>query len=107
RYNFEAHPWQSRSARISYAPNKNWTAQVSYGFLRRPEALAPNTDVHRATASIQYNRPLNRGWWATSLIWGRNHLSSPGNTANQNGYTAESTVSFLDKNYLYTRLELV
>ena len=26
---------------------------------------------------------------------------------NLNGYTAESTVNFVDKNYLYTRLELV
>jgi hypothetical protein len=107
RYNFEAHPWQSRSARLSFAPNRNWTTQVSYGFLKKPEALQPTTDMRRATASISYNRPFLRGWWATSLIWGRNHLSSPGNTANQNAYTAESTVNFLDKNYLYTRLELV
>jgi len=107
RYNFEAHPWKSRSARLSYAPNKNWTAQVSYGFLKRPEAFEPTTDIRRATASIQYNKMFGRGWWATSLIWGRNHLSRPGNTANQNGYTAESMVNFLDRNYLYTRLELV
>ena len=107
RYNFEAHKWNSLSARLSYAPNKNWTTQVSYGFLKRPEALEPDTDIRRVTASIQYNKNFNRGWWATSLIWGRNHLSRPGDTANQNGYTAESTVNFLDKNYLYTRLELV
>lgn len=107
RYNFEAHTWNSRSARFTFAPNNNWTMQVSYGFLRKPEAAEPTTDIRRATASIQYNKPINRGNWATSLIWGRNHTSRPGALHNLNGYTAESTVNFLDKNYLYTRVELV
>jgi hypothetical protein len=81
--------------------------QVSYGFLRNPEAAEPTTDIHRATASVQYNKPFKRGNWASAFIWGRNHTSSPGEVHNLNGYTAESTVNFLDKNYLYTRLELV
>jgi len=106
RYNFEAHPWNSRSVRLSFAPNKDWSAQISYGFLRHPEVLEPG-DVRRTTASLSYNRPFNRGNWATSLIWGRNHLNSPDKVGNLNGYTLESTVNFLDKNYLYTRLELV
>src|SRR5438132_9076452 len=107
RYNFEAHPWNSRAARFSFEPNNNWSMQVSYGFLRRPEAAEPATDIRRATASVQYNKPFNRGNWASAFIWGRNHTSSPGEIHNLNGYTAESTVNFLDKNYLYTRLELV
>jgi hypothetical protein len=107
RYNFEAHKWNSRSARVSLMPNSNWTMQVSYGFLRRPEAAEPDTDIRRATASIQYNKPFDRGNWASAFIWGRNHTSSPGETHNLNGYTFESTVNFLEKNYLYTRLELV
>jgi hypothetical protein len=107
RYNLEAHKWNSRSARLSFMPNANWTAQVSYGFLRSPEAQEPDTDIRRSTASLQYNKPLHRGNWASAFIWGRNHTSSPGETHNLNGYTLESTVNFLDKNYLYTRLELV
>jgi len=107
RYNFEAHRWNSRSARLSIMPNLNWTAQVSYGFLRSPEGQEPDTDIRRATASLQYNRPLHRGNWASAFIWGRNHTSSPTETHNLNGNTLESTVNFLDKNYLYTRLELV
>jgi hypothetical protein len=107
RYDFDAHKWNSRSARLSFAPNRNWTAQVSYGFLRSPEAQEPDADVRRATASIQYNKPFNRGNWANALVWGRNHLSSPEGMHNLNGYTFESTVNFLDKNYLYTRIELV
>ncbi len=107
RYDFDSHRWNSRSARLSYAPNRNWAMQVSYGFLRSPEAQEPDADIRRATASVQYNRPLARGNWASSLIWGRNHVSERGETRNLNGYTLESTVNFLDSNYLYTRMEWV
>jgi hypothetical protein len=106
RYGFDAHRWNSRSARLSIAPNRNWAIQVSHGLLRDPEATEPG-DVRRTTASISYNKPFARGNWATSLIWGRNHESHGGEIFNLNGYIAESTVRFLDKNYLYTRLELV
>jgi hypothetical protein len=105
RYNFEAHPWNSRSARLWFAPNSNWSMQVSHGFLKNPEPLEPG-DVRRTTASITYNRAFERGNWASSLIWGRNHESHGGEIFNLNGYVAESTVKFLDRNYLYTRLEL-
>src|SRR5438067_8264216 len=107
RYDFDSHKWNSRSARLWFMPNRNWAAQVSYGFLRSPEAQEPNADIRRATASVQYNRPFTRGNWASSLIWGRNHVSEPGAVRNLNSYTFESTVNFLAKNYLYTRLELV
>jgi hypothetical protein len=106
RYDFEAHPWNSRSVRLQFAPNSNWSMQVSHGFLRNPEALEPG-DVRRTTASISYNRRVERGNWASSLIWGRNHESHDGEIFNLNGYVAESTLKFLDRNYLYTRLELV
>jgi hypothetical protein len=107
RYNFDAHKWNSRSARLWFMPNKNWALQVSHGFLRSPEAQEPQADIRRTTASIQYNRSLHRGNWASAFIWGRNHVSAPGEIKDLNSYTAESTVQFLDKNYLYARLELV
>jgi hypothetical protein len=107
RYDFDSHRWNSRSARLWFMPNRNWAAQVSYGFLRSPEAQEPDADIRRATASVQYNRAFDRGNWASALVWGRNHVSEPGELHNLNGYTFESTVNFLDKNYLYTRLELV
>ncbi len=107
RYNFDAHKWNSRSARVWFMPNRNWAMQVSYGFLRSPEAQESEADIRRATASVQYNKPLNRGNWASAFVWGRNQVSAPGEIHNLNSYTAESTINFLDKNYLYTRLELV
>lgn len=105
RYNFEAHPWNSRSMRLWFAPNSNWSMQVSHGLLKNPEAAEPG-DVRRTTASISYNKPFERGNWASSLIWGRNHENHGGEIFNLNGYVAESTVKFIDRNYLYTRLEL-
>jgi hypothetical protein len=107
RYNFDAHSWNSRSARLFFAPNRNLTMQVSYGFLRSPEAQEPDADIRRTTASVEYDKPLNRGNWASAFVWGRNHVSERGETRNLNGYTFESTINFIDKNYLYTRLELV
>jgi len=108
RYDFDAHKWNSRSARLWFMPNRNWALQVSHGFLRSPENQEPNVDVRRTTASLQYNRKFERGNWASAFIWGRNHVSGHDDgIINLNSYTAESTVRFLDKNYLYTRLELV
>jgi len=107
RYDFDSHKWNSRSARLSFMPNKNWAAQVSYGFLRSPEAQEPDADIRRVTASVQYNKSFDRGNWASAFVWGRNHVSEHGETRDLNSYTLESTINFLDKNYLYTRLELV
>jgi hypothetical protein len=106
RYNFERGAFDSRSARLSFAPNANWAFQVSHGFLRNPEQLHEG-DVRRTTASVQYNRPFRRGNLAAAFIWGRNHESHDGEIFNLNGYTFETTANFRDRNYLYTRLELV
>ncbi|HEX8282934.1 MAG TPA: hypothetical protein VF588_06245 [Pyrinomonadaceae bacterium] len=105
RYGFEAGPWNSRSARVSVAPNRNWVFQYSYGFLKNPELLHEG-DTRRQTASVQYNRTLKRGNWATAFIWGRNREQHGDENFTLNGYVLESTLNFLDKNYLYTRLEL-
>jgi hypothetical protein len=108
RYDFDAHKWNSRAARLWFMPNRNWALQISHGFLRSPEAHDPGVDIRRTTASLQYNRKFERGNWASAFVWGRNHLSGHHDGIfNLNSYTAESTVQFLDKDYLYTRLELV
>ncbi|HYP28118.1 MAG TPA: c-type cytochrome [Blastocatellia bacterium] len=91
----------SYSARVWFTPTPNWSMQVSYGYLTNPEALEPG-DLRRLTASISHNRSWRDGNLATSLIWGRNDESH----GVSNSYLLESTVNFLDKNYLYTRMEL-
>ena len=97
-------PFDSFATRLSFQPSKDWTMQYSFGHLVHPEALEP-TNVNRQTASITYNRPLAKGNWATSLIWGRNAKLEEGTV--QNGYMLESTLNFLQKNYVFTRMELV
>ncbi len=105
RWSIQLNPLDSWSARASVAPGRNWTAQYSYGLLLHPEALEPTGDERRQTSSIEYNRPLARGNWASSVVWGRKR-KIPENTV-LNSYLFESTLNFLERNYAYTRLELV
>src|SRR5262249_1740064 len=102
RKNIEAGNLDSWSSRLWFQPNRDWSMQFSYGHLVNPEKLEPG-NLNRMTASVAYNRPWSEGNWASTLIWGRNHK----NHGNSNASFFEPTVNFLDKNYLYTRLELV
>jgi len=102
RKDIEMGKLDSWSGRLWFTPTPNWTMQFSYGHLVHPEALEPG-NLKRMTASIAHNRSWDDGNWATSLIWGRNHEEH----GDSNAYLLESTANFLDKNYLYTRMELV
>jgi hypothetical protein len=104
RYSIQLAALDSWSGRVSIAPTRNWTAQYSYGRLMHPEALEPG-DEKRQTASVEYNRPIARGNWATTLVWGRKHKELE--RTNLNSYLLESTLNFARRNYAYTRLELV
>jgi len=104
RWSIQAAAWDSYSGRVSIAPTRDWTAQYSIGRLEHPEALEPGSQW-RQTASVEYNHPLMAGNWATSLVWGRVHKIAT--DANLNGYTLESTLNFLRRDYAFTRLELV
>lgn len=95
----------SWSARLTVQPGKNWSAQYSWGHLTSLEALNPDQDVQRMTASVMYNRPLARGNWASTLAWGRNHVIQTGLV--WNGYLLESTLRFAERNYIWTRIENV
>ena len=109
RWSIQFAPLDSYSARAFIAPTANWTAEYSVGRLERPEAIEPGSQW-RQTASVEYNRPIlghgaTRGNWTTSLIWGRVHKLASG--ANLNSYLLESTANFRERNYLFSRLELV
>jgi hypothetical protein len=103
RWNIDTGTIDSWSTRVTVSPARNWSMQYSIAHLASPEALHPDEDVQRMTASIMYNRPVQRGNWATSLIWGRNH--NLGHRQIFNGYLAESTLRFLDRNYVWGRVE--
>jgi hypothetical protein len=98
-------PINSWSTRFSVLPSKNWIAQVSVGRLTHPERQSPG-DVIRATASIEYTRPMGNGnAWSSSLIWGRNHDTFT--HRDLNSYLAESLLPIPGKNFLTGRVELV
>ena len=104
RWSIQFAALDSWSGRASVAPTRNWTAQYSIGRLEHPEALEAGSQW-RQTASLEYDKPLATGNWATSLVWGRVHKIATG--ANLNGYLLESTLNFLRRDYAFTRLELV
>ncbi len=104
RWSIQLAPLDSWSGRASIAPTRNWVAQYSVGRLEHPEALEPGSQW-RQTASVEYNRPMGRGNWATTLIWGRVHKIAT--DATLNSYLLESTVNFHRRNYAFTRMELV
>ncbi len=103
RWSIQLGPLDSWSGRVSIAAARNWVAQYSIGRLEHPEALEPGSQW-RETASVEYNRPLSLGNWATTLVWGR--VQKLATDAHLNSYLLESTLNFQEKNYLFSRLEL-
>jgi len=98
------HAIDSYSTRITLSPRPNWTAQYSIAHITSPEALYPNEDQQRQTASIIYNRPLHNGNWSNTLVWGR-AKSLTDHPSRQNSYLLESLICFRTRNYAWTRLE--
>jgi hypothetical protein len=105
RWNINSGKIDSWSTRITVNPARNWSAQYSIAQLHSPESLAPNDDIHRMTASVQYNHPLREGNWASLALWGRNQDLVDGNVGNS--YLLESTLHFIQRNYVWTRIENV
>ncbi len=104
RWSIQFAPLDSYSGRVFVAPARNWTAQYSVGRLEKPEALEPGSQW-RETASVEYNRSISRGNWATTAIWGRVHKIAADTTLNS--YLLESTLNFRERYYAFSRLELV
>jgi hypothetical protein len=104
RWDIDSGKIDSWSIRGSVSPTQNWSAQYSFAHLTSPEALHPDEDTDRMTASVIYNRPLSRGNWASMLLWGRNRTS---NALIWNSYLGESTLRFAERNYVWGRVENV
>jgi hypothetical protein len=93
----------SWSARLSMQPGKNWSGQYSYARIKSPEAIFPREDQARMTASIMYNRPLQNGNWASTIVWGRTRSLQDSSVFSSG--LLESTVRFRTRNYAWTRME--
>ncbi len=76
RYNFDPVKLDSYSYRLSVNPGTNFSVQFSQGFIKSPEALEPDINVVRTTASlIHTSRFCSNNFIASSLVWGMNHSS--------------------------------
>jgi hypothetical protein len=93
----------SWSTRLTVQPGKDWSGQYSFALIKSPEALFPNENQERMTASIMYNRPLQNGNWASTILWGRTRSREDNSTFD--GYLLESTLRFHARNYAWTRME--
>jgi hypothetical protein len=81
RYDFDWPRFDSYSGRLSWNPTRNLALQVSYGYIKSPEAVDPKTNIHRTTASAIYNLPLGRDRnWSNTFVWGQNNASGEGKT---------------------------
>ncbi len=105
RWNIDSGAIDSWATRFTFNPGLKWSMQYSIGDLHSPEALFPDENVRRMTASVMYNLPFHNGNWASTVAWGRNQSLNDGNVGN--GYLLESTVNFKSRNYAWTRIENV
>lgn len=81
RYDFDRPRFDSFSGRISWNPTRNLALQFSHGYIKSPEALDPETKVHRTTASAIYNQPLGPDRnWSNTFVWGQNDATGEGKT---------------------------
>lgn len=139
RWGIEMGKIDSFASRLTVTPTANWAFQYSLGRINNREATHPDRDSFRQTASVTHVRPTQRGHWATTLVWGRNHdleytqkpngellailQSAPPRKSNGerqhialvptrvqgqtfNSYSAESTVLFKNKHWVWGRAEL-
>ncbi|HUI39255.1 MAG TPA: hypothetical protein VLY22_01375 [Candidatus Nitrosotalea sp.] len=95
----------SWAARLTLNPFRNWSAQYSIGRLHSPEAISPQEDVLRMTASLDYHRAFARDDWASIVVWGRNKNLPDGEVFSS--YLLESRLRFASRNAVWTRLENV
>ncbi|HLP29373.1 MAG TPA: hypothetical protein VK147_12090 [Candidatus Didemnitutus sp.] len=72
RYDFDKPLFDSYSWRVSWAPSRNITAQVSQGYINQPE-FGSTADVIRTTASMQFAAGTTDAWWSGMIAGGHNN----------------------------------
>jgi hypothetical protein len=103
RWTIYAGAVDSWSSRLSVAPARDWIAQYSWGHLHSPEALHPDEDVLRQTASVSFHHAWQFVDLDATAVWGRNH--SIGANVDANGYLVEAEARLRDEQSLWARIE--
>ena len=75
RFNFDTARFDSTSVRLSWNPGPHWSLQVSGGWLKSPEALDPDINERRVTASATWFNQFDFGSVAATIAFGNKHLS--------------------------------
>ncbi|HKX83519.1 MAG TPA: hypothetical protein VJL58_04800, partial [Pyrinomonadaceae bacterium] len=104
RWAFDKPRLNSFSGRFSFNPTKEWSFQVSHGYLKYPERTEPDLKILRkTTASAIFNKRLSdKTFWSNAFVWGQNHAE--GNRTNS--FLYESNYEF-GRNNVFGRLEQV
>lgn len=104
RWNFDTPKLDSYSARFTFNPTREWSFQISHGYLRNPEPSEPELRIlRRTTASAIFNRKLTESRnLAASVVWGQNY----GNGERTNAFLGEVNYSF-GGNSVFGRAESV
>lgn len=105
RYGFDKPRFDSYSYRLSANPHPHLTLQASRAFLVSPEAVAPQEDVRRTTASALHSLPLRVGNYnvTSGLIWGYNDA---GEDHQEHSITVESNLQ-INRLAIYGRYEWI
>lgn len=101
RWDIEEPRLDSWSVRATLTPSPNWAAQVSYGRLEQPEALHPDEDEGRTTASVHYND--GAGFAATAAFSAKDRIPGPTLTA----WLAEANWDITGRHTVFGRFENV
>ena len=101
RWDIEGGKLDSAAGRVRLSFPQGLSAQVSYGYLKDPEALEPGS-THRATASLHYGAEGDRPFAAT-LLWGRNDEEH----GVSDSWLAEAAWQATPVDHLYGRAEWV
>ncbi|MGA0558041.1 hypothetical protein ACO2Q8_15385 [Larkinella sp. VNQ87] len=102
RFGFDRPRFDSYSYRLSVNPSPSLALQFSQGYINSPEAIDPDHNITRTTASLLHSKSLGRPdrYVSSALVWGMNSHDGE----NESAYLAESSLQ-LGRTALYGRYE--
>lgn len=105
RFDIETGALDSTSVRLSWNPAPEWAFQLSYADVKSPEALHPDEDEERYSASAIYTRTIGAaGWWSTTLAFSHKARSDG---AELNAWLAEAAYHPNDRWTIFARGEAI
>lgn len=100
RFDIESHALDSTAARLSWNPNAHWALQASWADVKSPEALEPEVDITKWSASALYSN----GPWDLTLALARKDRSDD---VVQDAVLAEAAFTPAAGWSLFTRAEMI